>query len=93
MFYVVVLIIICPHKNIRSVETGTWVSCVPRCMPKPRTVLDIGGAQEMFVGEKEEGQRKDRGKEGEREERGEEVFFTWAVIVFLLIILKSVSCV
>lgn len=62
-------------------------------MPKPRRVLDIGGAQEMFVGEKEAGQRKDRGKEGEREERGEEVFFTWAIIVFLLIILKSVSCV
>lgn len=62
-------------------------------MPKPRTVLDIGGTQEMFVGEKEEGQRNDRGKEGEREERGEEVFFTWAVTVFLLIILKSVSCV
>lgn len=65
MFYVVVLIIICPHKSIRSVETGTWVSCVPRCVPKPRTVLDIGGTQEMFVGEKE-GLRNDRGKEGRK---------------------------
>lgn len=74
MFYVVVLIIICPHKNIRSVETGTWVSCVPRCMPKPRTVLDIGGAQEMFVGEKEEGQRNDREGGREGRERGGSFF-------------------